>query len=166
MTIASIEMTTTITDEKKTKFCGELHTIIDLVNTLHRSTRSNEMESEDGSGVLNCNSALVKHIGISLGDSLEKFDEMSTTMTDEQNTEFCGNLLTIICLVNSLQRSIRLAEIDSEDGSATLNSNLALAEHIGISLGDFFEKFEELPVIATAKAVKTARADNRQASPD
>jgi hypothetical protein len=68
---------------------------------------------------------------------------MTTTITDEQKTEFCCDLHTIIDLVNSLQRSIKLTELESENGS--LNSDSALVEHIGGALGDFLEKFEGLP---------------------
>ena len=79
MTVASTDvMTTTLTDEQKdeqkTEFCCQLHTIIDLVNTLHRSIKLTELESEDGSAMLNSDSALVEHIGDALGAFLEKFE--------------------------------------------------------------------------------------------
>ena len=75
MTVASTDvMTTTLTDEQKTEFCCQLHTIIDLVNTLHRSIKLTELESEDGSAMLNSDSALVEYIGGALGAFLENFE--------------------------------------------------------------------------------------------
>jgi hypothetical protein len=144
MTTASIEaMTTTITGDQKTEYCCELQTILDFVNTLYRSIRFAELESEDGSAILNSDLALVEHISGALGDALEKFDEMTTTITDEQKTEYCCELQNIVDLINSLHRSAKLIEL--ELGTGSLSSDSALIEHIGRALVGFLEKFDELP---------------------